>query len=40
MNVKTGFILPLLALFVGSVALAEEPMDYRFPRECKMTPAG
>jgi hypothetical protein len=40
MNVMTGLILPLLALFVGSVALAEEPTDYRFPRECAMTPAG
>jgi len=39
-NTKTRFIVPLLALFVGSVALAEEPTDYRFPRECTMTPAG
>ncbi len=40
MNVKTGIILPLLAFVFGSVALAEEPTDYRFPRECTMTPAG
>ncbi len=40
MNKKTGFILPLLILFVGSTGLTEEPGDYRFPRECTMTPSG
>ncbi len=40
MNVKTGLILLLLAFVFGSAALAEEPTDYRFPRECMMTPAG
>jgi ribonuclease Z len=40
MNKKTGVILPLLALFVGSPVLAEEPGDYRFPRECTTTKAG
>ncbi len=40
MNKKTRFILPLFALFVGSTVLAEEPDDYRFPRECTTTPAG
>ena len=40
MKAKAGFIVPLLALVVGSAALAEEPTDYRFPRECTMTPAG
>ena len=40
MNAKIGFILPLLALVVGSAVLAEEPSDYRFPRECAMTPNG
>ena len=40
MNAKTGFVVTLLALIVGSEALAEEPTDYRFPRECTMTPAG
>ncbi len=40
MNKKMGFILPLLALFVGSTGLAEQPGDYRFPRECTTTPAG
>ena len=40
MNAKIGFILPLLALVVGGAVLAEEPSDYRFPRECTMTPNG
>jgi len=40
MNAKTGFVMTLLALIIGSVALAEEPTDYRFPRECTVTPAG
>ncbi len=40
MYVKTGLIMPLLAFVFGSAALAEEPTDYRFPRECTMTPAG
>ncbi len=38
--IRTSFILPLLALFVGSTALAERPGDYRFSRECTMTPNG
>ena len=40
MKDKTGYFLPLLALFVGSTGLAEEPEDYRFPRECTLTPDG
>ncbi len=40
MKNKMGFILPLLALFAASTALAEQPGDYRFPRECTMTPGG
>ena len=40
MNATSGLVVSFLALFVGSVALAEEPTDYRFPRECTMTPAG
>jgi hypothetical protein len=40
MKNKMGFILPLLALFVGSTGLAETPEDYRFPRQCTMTPDG
>jgi len=40
MKNKMSFILPLLALFVGSTGLAEQPGDYRFPRECTMTPDG
>lgn len=40
MNVKTLLILPFLALILGSVVLAEEPTDYRFPRQCTKTPAG
>ncbi len=40
MNAKIRFIAPLLALFVGSTVLAEEPGDYRFPRECTTTKAG
>ncbi len=40
MNVNMAFIVSLVALLVGSVALAEEPTDYRFPRECTMTPGG
>ncbi len=32
--------LTLLPLFVGTTALAEQPGDYRFPRECAMTPNG
>ncbi|MCZ6654008.1 MAG: hypothetical protein O7D91_13400, partial [Planctomycetota bacterium] len=40
MNAKTVPILLLLALVFGSAVLAEEPTDYRFPRECTMTPAG
>jgi len=40
MNKMMGLILTLLALFVGSTVLAEEPGDYRFPRECTTTKAG
>jgi ribonuclease Z len=40
MNVKTLFILPLMAIAFGSAAMAEEPTDFRFPRECTETPAG
>ena len=40
MNKKMGLILTLLALLDGSTVLAEEPGDYRFPRECTFTPGG
>ncbi len=40
MNKIMWLILTLLALFVGSTVLAEEPGDYRFPRECTTTKAG
>ena len=39
-NAKTLLILPLLAAVFGTPAVAEEPTDYRFPRECTETPAG
>lgn len=40
MNPKSLFILPFLALLFGSAALAEEPTDFRFPRQCTKTPDG
>ena len=40
MRKKKGFVLPLFALFAGITVLAEQPADYRFPRECAMTPNG
>lgn len=40
MSVKTVFILTALTLFAGRVVLAEDPEDFRFPRECKITKAG
>jgi len=40
MNAKTLLILPLLAAVFGTPTVAEEPTDYRFPRECTETPAG
>ena len=33
-------LVPLLTLFIGSTGLTEEPEDYRFPRECTLTPDG
>jgi ribonuclease Z len=40
MSRNTGFFLTLLALFVASTGLAEQPGDYRFPRKCTITPNG
>ena len=40
MITKTIFIIPMLVLFPGVMALAEEPEDYRFTRECTTTDAG
>ncbi len=40
MNRTMWFILPLVALFVVTPGLAEQPGDYRFPRKCAKTPDG
>jgi ribonuclease Z len=37
---KIPLLTALLLTFTGSAALAEEPEDYRFPRECTTTDAG
>ncbi len=40
MNLKIEFALPLLVLAVGGTAAAQQPRDYRFPRDVATTPAG
>ncbi len=40
MDKKIPLLTALLLTFTGSAALAEEPEDYRFPRECTTTDAG
>ena len=40
MSKKLALVGALLTLFAGSAGLTEEPGDFRFPRECTLTPDG